>query len=179
MFGVGRDQVGRQDKVLRVSELSTVSKFVLYDFSPQVDLAVDSESPRLPRLDVGHPWVEVTVRAAGAFLVLLVTNVATCRAVAMPLLFAGLAAIGYALMFVALSSKTPTANEPTAGRAFDLRLALLFAVTITLILFLCASLNQGYGRSRSFSSGCAFRVRRYPCDGNFDRVAGLRRGLCT
>ena len=79
------------------------------------------------------------------FLVLLVTNVATCRAVAVPLLFAGVAAIGYALIFVALSSKTPTPNEPTAGRAFDLRLALLFAVTITLTLFLCAFLNQGYG----------------------------------
>ncbi len=84
------------------------------------------------------------------FIVLLVTNVATCRALAMPLLFAGVAAIGYALIFVALSSKTPMANEPTAGRAFDLRLALLFAVTITVILFLCAFLNQRYGNRGLF-----------------------------
>jgi uncharacterized membrane protein (DUF4010 family) len=79
------------------------------------------------------------------FVVLLVTNVATCRALAMPLLFSGLAASGYALIFLALSSRTPVANEPTAGRAFDLRLALLFAGTITAILFLCAFLNQRYG----------------------------------
>ena len=78
-------------------------------------------------------------------LVLLVTNVATCLAVAMPLLFAGVAAIGYALIFVALSAKTSTANEHAAGKAFDLRLALLFAVSITTILLLCAFLNQRYG----------------------------------
>src|SRR5664279_2333754 len=78
-------------------------------------------------------------------LVLLVTNVATCRALALPLLFAGLAAVGYALIFVAVSSKTSTSNEPTPGRAFDLKLAFIFAVTITVILFLCAFLNQKYG----------------------------------
>lgn len=90
------------------------------------------------------------------FLVLLVTNVATCRGVAMPLLFAGVAAIGYALIFIALSSKTPTTNEPTAGRAFDLRLAFLFAMTITVILFLCAFLKQRYG-NRGLFLGQPFR----------------------
>src|ERR1035438_6738735 len=39
-----RQGVRRQDKVLGVSELSTISKFVLNDSSPHVDLAVDSES---------------------------------------------------------------------------------------------------------------------------------------
>ena len=84
------------------------------------------------------------------FLVLLVTNVATCRAMAIPLLFAGVAAIGYALIFVAISSKTRTTNEPTEGRAFDLRLAFFFAITITVILFLCAFLNQRYGNRGLF-----------------------------
>jgi uncharacterized membrane protein (DUF4010 family) len=79
------------------------------------------------------------------FLVLLATNVLTCRALTMPLLFAGAAAIGYAVVFIALASKIPTTNEPTAGRAFDLRLAFIFAMTITVILFLCAFLNQRYG----------------------------------
>ena len=79
------------------------------------------------------------------FLVLLATNVVTCRALTMPLLFAGAAAIGYAVVFITLTSKIPTTNEPTAGRAFDLRLAFIFAMTITVILFLCAFLNQRYG----------------------------------
>ena len=79
------------------------------------------------------------------FLVLLATNVVTCRALTMPLLFAGAAAIGYAVVFITLTSKITTTNEPTAGRAFDLRLAFIFAMTITVILFLCAFLNQRYG----------------------------------
>ena len=79
------------------------------------------------------------------FLVLLVTNVSTCRALTMPLLFSGITAIGYALLFIAVASKAPTGNEPTSGKAFDLRLAFLFAATITAILFLCAFLNQKYG----------------------------------
>ncbi len=83
-------------------------------------------------------------------LVLLVTNVATCRAVAMPLLFSGVAATGYALIFVAVSSKTPATNQPTSGRAFDLRFAFFFAITITVILLLCAFLNQRYGNRGLF-----------------------------
>ncbi len=84
------------------------------------------------------------------FLVLLVANAAACRAMAMPLLFAGIAAIGYALIFVALSPKVQTANEPAVGRAFDLLLAFIFAITITVILFFCAFLNQAYGNRGLF-----------------------------
>jgi uncharacterized membrane protein (DUF4010 family) len=79
------------------------------------------------------------------FLVLVVTNVATVRVLRIPLLSAGVAAIAYALIFVTLSSKIPSPNEPRAGRAFDLRVALFFAMTITMILFLCSFLNQKYG----------------------------------
>ena len=49
------------------------------------------------------------------FLVLVVTNVATVRVLRIPLLFAGVAAIAYALIFVTLSSKIPSPNEPRAG----------------------------------------------------------------
>ena len=45
----------------------------------------------------------------------LVTNVATVRVLRIPLLFAGVAAIAYALIFVTLSSKIPSPNEPRAG----------------------------------------------------------------
>lgn len=105
--------------------------------------------------ELGSPAASGAILATVAtvvqmFLVLLVTNIATCRAMAMPLLFAGVAATGYALLFIALSSRTPTANEPIPGRAFDLRLAFLFAMTITVILFLCAFLNRRYGNRGLF-----------------------------
>ena len=104
-----------------------------------------NRSPELQSAAASGAILATVATVIQMFLVLLVTNVATCRAVAVPLLFAGVAAVGYALIFVVRSSKTPTTNEPTAGRAFDLRLAFLFAMTITVILFLCAFLNQRYG----------------------------------
>ena len=80
------------------------------------------------------------------FLVLIITNQATFRALAKPLLFAGFAAVGYALCFLGIFSTSPPAKiEPTEGRAFDLRVALVFALTISTILFFCAFLNARYG----------------------------------
>lgn len=78
-------------------------------------------------------------------IVLLATNVETCRAVAKPMLLSGISAAGYALMLVIRSSKTPAPHEPTSGRAFDLKLAVFFAATVSVILFFCAFLNQAYG----------------------------------
>jgi uncharacterized membrane protein (DUF4010 family) len=86
-------------------------------------------------------------------LVLLATNAATFRALALPLLLAGIAAMGYALLFVVKSPKT-SGQEPAAGKAFDLRTAVLFAVSISAILFFCAFLNQRYG-SRGLFLGAA------------------------
>jgi uncharacterized membrane protein (DUF4010 family) len=74
------------------------------------------------------------------FLVLLVTNVATCRAVAIPLLFAGVAAIGYALIFVAISSKTRTTNEPAVKLSSCVVLGALLYGLSPLTRSICESL---------------------------------------
>src|SRR5262249_21380237 len=76
-----------------------------------------------------------------------VTSLETCRATSIPLLFAGVAAVGYAVIFVARSSKSSTAIEPGLGRVFDLRLAIVFAITISATLFLCGLLNRSYGNA--------------------------------
>jgi len=78
-------------------------------------------------------------------VVLLVTNVDTCRALGKPLFLSGIAAVSYALMLLIYASKAPIAQEPTPGRAFDVKLAVLFAVTVSGILFLCGFLNRTYG----------------------------------
>ena len=78
-------------------------------------------------------------------VVLLITNVDTCRALTKPLLLSGIAAVAYALIFLIRASKTPITHEPTPGRAFDLKLAVAFAATVSGILFLCAFLNRTYG----------------------------------
>ena len=104
-----------------------------------------TRSPELRAAAVSGAVLATVATIVQMFIVLLVTNVATCRALAVPLLLSGLAASGYALIFLARSSGTSFTNERAAGRAFDLRLALLFAMTITAILFFCAFLNQRYG----------------------------------
>jgi uncharacterized membrane protein (DUF4010 family) len=78
-------------------------------------------------------------------IVLLVTNVDTCRALAKPLFLSGLAAVAYAVILLISTSKIAITREPTPGRAFDLKLAFLFAATVSGILFLCAFLNRTYG----------------------------------
>jgi uncharacterized membrane protein (DUF4010 family) len=111
-------------------------------------------SPNLAKAAASGAVLATVATVIQMFLVLFVVNAAACRAMAMPLLFAGAAALSYALLTVALSSRTPSTNEPVAGRAFDLRLSLFFAVTISAILFLCAFLSQRYG-SRGLLLGAA------------------------
>jgi len=78
-------------------------------------------------------------------IVLLVTNVGTCRALAKPLFLSGIAAVAYAVILLICASKSPITHEPTPGRAFDVKLAISFAATISGILFLCAFLNRTFG----------------------------------
>ena len=120
--------------------------------------SMGNRAKRSPELESAAASGAILATAATViqmFLVLVVTNIVTCRAVAMPLFFAGVAAIVYSMIFITLSLKTPTSNEPRAGKAFDLRIAFLFALTITVILFLCAFLNQSYG-DRGLLLGAAF-----------------------
>jgi uncharacterized membrane protein (DUF4010 family) len=102
-------------------------------------------SPELGKSAASGAVLATVATVIQMVFILLVTNTATCRALATPLLFAGIAAVGYASLFVVRSSGMRAANEPIAGRAFDLRLALLFAMTVSVILLLCAFLNQRYG----------------------------------
>jgi len=78
-------------------------------------------------------------------IVLLITNVDTCRALATPMLLSGIAIVAYALILLIRTSKTQVTHEPIPGRAFDLKLAIFFAATVSAILFFCAFLNQTYG----------------------------------
>jgi uncharacterized membrane protein (DUF4010 family) len=77
-------------------------------------------------------------------IVLSVANLDTCRALARPMLFSGIAVVAYALIFLVHKSNTKVTNEPKPGRAFDLKLAIFFAATVSGILFFCAFLNQTY-----------------------------------
>lgn len=111
-------------------------------------------SPEIANAAASGATLATVATVVQMFLVLLVTSVPTCRAMAVPLLFAGIAAIAYALIFFVLSSKATTENELTPGRAFDLRFAVAFAITISVTLFLLAFLNQRFG-NRGLFAGAA------------------------
>ena len=108
------------------------------------------------------------------FLVLMVTNAATFHALAMPLLLSGLAAIGYALCFLVFFSGPSTRAEPSEGGAFDLRVAVVFAVTITVILFFVRVLELPVWESRAFCGCCPLGIRRHSCDRNLSRIPRFR-----
>ncbi len=79
-------------------------------------------------------------------LVLLATNRDTARAMAVPLLFAGIAAAGYAGTFLighSKSDETPAKTSP--GRAFSLKLAIVFASTLLLVMLVSAAVTQRAG----------------------------------
>jgi len=102
-------------------------------------------SPELERAATSGAVLATVATVAQLFLVLLVTDSSTCRALTLPLVLAGIAAIAYALFFVVRPSKTQATNEAVPGRAFDLRLAFLFAGTISVVLLFWGLLNQRYG----------------------------------
>lgn len=74
-------------------------------------------------------------------------SVPALRALALPLIMAGLAATGYALAFAvhAVSQPEPEIVEP--GRAFDLKVALLLAATVAVVLLIAGALNAALGRA--------------------------------
>ena len=78
-------------------------------------------------------------------IVLFITNIDTCRALVKPLFLSGISALAYAIILLFRASKTPIAQEPAPGRAFDVKMAVFFAVTVSGILFFCAFLNRTYG----------------------------------
>lgn len=74
-------------------------------------------------------------------------SVPVLRDLALPLILAGLAATVYAAAFArrVVSRPEPEIVEP--GRAFDLKIALLLAATVTLVLLVAGALNAALGRA--------------------------------
>jgi uncharacterized membrane protein (DUF4010 family) len=65
--------------------------------------------------------------------------------VALPLLAAGLSAIAYGAWFAWINVRQPVDAHVPAGRAFDLRIAVLFPLVVSIVLLLSAALSQHFG----------------------------------
>ncbi len=87
--------------------------------------------------------------ASLAFLIALVaaTSVDALSALALPIGAAIVVAVGYAALLAFRTFRTGSQESVPAGRAFDLRSAIGFAVAVTVIEFVSAFLTDRFGSS--------------------------------
>lgn len=74
-------------------------------------------------------------------------SVPLLKRLALSLLLAGAAAVGYALLFAIRAARAEAPAKFDRGRAFDLRTALLLALTVSLMLLISSVLNAAFGRT--------------------------------
>jgi uncharacterized membrane protein (DUF4010 family) len=80
-------------------------------------------------------------------IVLFATSRPVFDAMRYPLLLAGAAAVAYGLVFAFRLARASAGDAAPKGRAFDLKISLLFAVTVSAILFLGAAVQRWLGPS--------------------------------
>ncbi|WP_019919600.1 MgtC/SapB family protein [Methyloversatilis discipulorum] len=110
--------------------------------------AMGAEARRNPLLRAGAvSGAVLSSLATVVYLALLLaaTSPAVLRAMAPPLLAAGVAAAGYGLLIALRSVRAHNGDTPPPGRPFNPRLALLFAATMGVLLLLTAFLTDRYG----------------------------------
>jgi uncharacterized membrane protein (DUF4010 family) len=77
--------------------------------------------------------------------VLAATSMATLKVLAVPLIFAGVAALAYGALATLRALRQKSEQHVEYGRAFSLKAAVAFAVTVSIILVAAAALQQWYG----------------------------------
>lgn len=104
-----------------------------------------AQDPSLARACTAGAVLSSIATVAQMAVVLLAVSPATSRAVAFPLLFAGVAAVGYGAFF--LAGKRPADEHAAAepGRAFSLKAAFSFAALLLFVMFISAAITQRLG----------------------------------
>lgn len=103
-----------------------------------------------PRLRKGATAAGVASSVATIVLLAVVIGAVSGRvlgAMALPLILAGVAAIVYAGAFASRAVREPAPESIDRGRAFDLRLALILAGTVSAVLLIAGALNAAAGRT--------------------------------
>jgi uncharacterized membrane protein (DUF4010 family) len=109
-----------------------------------------ARAEREPQLRRGATAAAVISSVATITLLAVVVGAASVdvlRELALPLIFSGVAAVGYAALFALRATRGATSAQFERGRAFDLRVALVLAATVTLVLFVSSVLTAALGRA--------------------------------
>jgi uncharacterized membrane protein (DUF4010 family) len=79
-------------------------------------------------------------------VVLEATNQATLSAFVFPLVFAGVTAAAYGVLFTIIALRQKTPNTVNLGQPFKLKTTLLFASAVSFVILLAAALRQWLGK---------------------------------
>jgi len=101
--------------------------------------------PRLMRGAVAGAMLAGLASLIELAIVIGATDPATLRQLAVPLILAGLAAAVYGGIFAARALRGEAPPSIERGHAFDLRVAVAFAFTVTLVIFASAALRASLG----------------------------------
>jgi uncharacterized membrane protein (DUF4010 family) len=103
------------------------------------------EDPRFMQPAVAGAVLSTVATVVQLSLVLAATSPAVLSALALPLLYAGLAAVGYGALFAFRASPAMAHRDSSYGEALSLRAALVLAATFGLILFAAAAMRAWFG----------------------------------
>jgi uncharacterized membrane protein (DUF4010 family) len=104
-----------------------------------------AQEPRLRRPAVAGAVLSTVATIVQMVVVLAATSAPTLRAMRASLALAGLAAGAYGLLFALRLRHGPADGAGPLGRAFNLKISVLFAATVAGILLLSAAVNQWLG----------------------------------
>jgi uncharacterized membrane protein (DUF4010 family) len=133
--------------------------------------------PSLMRAAVAGGVLSNVATVLQAVIIVGAINRATLREILPAMALAGIVAVIYGVLF-SLRAARETGDEPhtASGRAFEPKTAILFALTITVVLFVSAALNDWLGRSGVTISAAAagFADAHSPMVGVTSLVSGGR-----
>ena len=105
---------------------------------------------REPQLRRGATAAAVISSVATIILLAIVVaaaSVPVLRELALPMILAGLAATGYGLLFAVRATRVEPDEQFERGRAFNLRVAVVLAVTVAIVMLASSILAATFGRA--------------------------------
>ena len=105
------------------------------------------QEPALARPAVAGAVLSTVATILQMAAVLAATSRSTLYQMRFPLIAAGVAALAYGAVLTTLSVRQKVPVAAQKGRAFSLKIAIFFAATIAVMLFLSAALNAWLGKA--------------------------------
>lgn len=106
-----------------------------------------SREPRLMRPAVAAAVLSTVATVVQMVVVVGATSMPALREIGPAMVLAGIAAAGYGVLFALRAFREPAGVEAPPGRAFEPKTAIVFAVTVTVILLVSAALNDWLGNT--------------------------------